>query len=49
MNRTELENYISETFGTAGEQLFAKYPSFRVNSAPRATSARTFSHTITGK
>ena len=30
MNRTELENYISETFSTSGEQLFAKYPSFRV-------------------
>ena len=30
MNRTELENYISETFGTTGEQFFAKYPSFRV-------------------
>ena len=30
MNRLDLENYISETFGTAGEQLFAKYPSFRV-------------------
>ena len=30
MNRTELENYISETFSTTGEQLFAKYPSFRV-------------------
>ena len=30
MNRTELENYISETFSTSGEQLFARYPSFRV-------------------
>lgn len=30
MNRLDLENYISETFSTAGEQLFAKYPSFRV-------------------
>ena len=30
MNRTELENYISETFSATGEQLFAKYPSFRV-------------------
>ena len=30
MNRTELENYINETFSATGEQLFAKYPSFRV-------------------
>ena len=30
MNRLDLENYISETFITTGEQLFAKYPSFRV-------------------
>ena len=30
MNRTELENYISETFSATGEQFFAKYPSFRV-------------------
>ena len=30
MNRLDLENYISETFSTTGEQLFAKYPSFRV-------------------
>ena len=30
MNRTELENYISGTFSTTGEQLFTKYPSFRV-------------------
>ena len=30
MNRLDLENYISETFSATGEQLFAKYPSFRV-------------------
>ena len=30
MNRLDLENYISETFSTTGEQLFAKYPGFRV-------------------
>ena len=30
MNRLDLENYISETFGATGERLFAKYPSFRV-------------------
>ena len=30
MNRLDLENYISEAFDTPGEQLFARYPSFRV-------------------
>ena len=30
MNRLNLENYISETFSTTGEQLFARYPGFRV-------------------
>ena len=30
MDRNELENYINATFGATGEQLFAKYPSFRV-------------------
>ena len=29
MNRTELENYISETFSATGEQLFAKLRVFR--------------------
>jgi len=30
MNRKELESYIVETYGAAGESLFAKYPNFRV-------------------
>lgn len=30
MNRLDLENYVNATFGTTGEQFFAKYPSFRV-------------------
>lgn len=30
MTRIGLENYISENFGTGGEQLFARYPSHRV-------------------
>ena len=30
MNRIELENYISETFSTSGEQLFAKHPGYLV-------------------
>ena len=30
MNRLELENYITETYGVQGEALFARYPGFRV-------------------
>ena len=30
MNRSELEAYITEIYSTAGEHLFAKYPSFLV-------------------
>ena len=30
MNRIELENHISQTFSTVGEQLFARYPNFQI-------------------
>ena len=30
MNREELECYIHETYGAAGEHLFARYPGFQV-------------------
>ena len=30
MNRQELAAYLTDTYGTAGEHLFAKYPSFLV-------------------
>ena len=30
MNRTEIETEISETYGTDGEHLFVRYPSFQV-------------------
>lgn len=30
MNRSALENYISDTFGSAGENLFVRYPTFQV-------------------
>lgn len=30
MDRTQCQSYIEETFGAAGERLFAKYPTFRV-------------------
>ena len=30
MNRQELAVYLTDTYGTAGEHLFAKYPSFLV-------------------
>lgn len=30
MNRLELEDYIGETYSTAGEYLLARYPSFKV-------------------
>ena len=30
MTRAELQNYITATYGAAGEYLFAKYPSFCV-------------------
>lgn len=30
MNRTELQNYIEETYGTKGESLWAKYPTYMV-------------------
>ena len=30
MNRIELQTYIEDTYGATGENLFVKYPSFRV-------------------
>lgn len=30
MNRQELAAYLTETYGTTGEHLFARYPSFQV-------------------
>jgi len=30
MNRPELEHYLTQTYRTAGEALFARYPAFRV-------------------
>ena len=30
MNRSQLESYLSDTYSTQGEHLFAKYPSFLV-------------------
>lgn len=30
MKRRELINYLTDTYGTTGEHLFAKYPSFQV-------------------
>lgn len=30
MNRSALENYINQTFSSAGENLFVRYPTFQV-------------------
>ena len=30
MNRIDWEQYLQETYGTSGEHLFARYPSFQV-------------------